>query len=163
MDAFALALSYGINNINRKTAAITSIIVGFFHFFMPLIGNIVGMSLFTYSCIKPRYVLFFIFIILSIDMLIHFFEEEPKLKKLNLIGIIFFALSVSFDSFSVGLGINYLYDNIIFVVLAFCITSCLFTMIGFFLGKIISIKTGKYSFLIGSLTLFLYSLVVLTK
>ena len=131
MDAFALALSYGIKDIKLKNVTITAITVGIFHFFMPLIGNYVGISLFEYTIIKPKYVLFFVFLLLSIDMFTHFFEEEPKIRALNVIGTILFAISVSFGSFSVGIGINYIYDNIILIVSSFCIISALFTLVGF--------------------------------
>lgn len=163
MDAFALALSYGINKVSFKNAIITAFIVGMFHFFMPLLGNIVGMSLFEYTVFKPRYVLFFIFLILSVDMFIKCFEKETKLRTLNIIGILFFAISVSIDSFSVGLGINYLYDNIILVVSIFCVISTIFTIVGFKLGQTLFKHLGKYSSILGSIILFLYSIRVLTK
>ena len=151
MDAFSLALSYGIKSISKKNVIITAITVGLFHFFMPLLGNMVGISLFENTFIKPKYVLFIVFLLLSVDML------------LNVFGTLFFAISVSLDSFSVGIGINYLYDNILFVVSSFCIISALFTFLGFYLGRKINNKIGKYSFLLGSITLFIYSLLVLTK
>ena len=61
MDAFALAIAYGIEKVKSKNIIITAIIVGLFHFFMPLIGNYLGISLFEYTIIKPRYVLFLVF------------------------------------------------------------------------------------------------------
>lgn len=163
MDAFALSISYGIRKISIKNIILTSLAVGIFHFFMPLIGNYIGLSLFEYTIFKPRYILFLVFLILSIDMFIHFFEKEEKIRNLNLFGILFFAFSVSFDSLSVGLGIRYLYDNIFTCVSIFCIISSFFTVIGFCLGRKISNAIGKYSFLLGSITLFLYSVWMLTK
>ncbi len=163
MDAFALALSYGIKNVSIKNIIITAMTVGLFHFFMPLFGSIVGAPLFTYTIIKPRFVLFLVFLLLSIDMFTHFFEEKPKIKKLNIIGTLFFAMSVSFDSFSVGLGLKYIYDNILACLFTFCMISAIFTCLGFWLGKKLSQKIGKYSFLLGSITLFLYSIWILTK
>lgn len=162
MDAFTLALSYGIKNVNKKNVLITAGTVGLFHFFMPLLGNLVGVPLFEYTIIKPKIVLFLVFLVLSIDMFIHFFEETPKIRPLNLIGTLFFAFSVSFDSFSVGLGLSYLYNNVILSVGCFCLLSCSFTILGFFPGKKLSKKIGKYAFLIGSLGLFIYSLWMLT-
>lgn len=158
MDAFTLAFSYGIKKIRKKNIIITAITVGLFHFFMPLLGNIVGVPLFEYSIIKPRIVLFIVFLILSIDMFIHFFEETPKIRPLNIIGTLLFAFSVSFDSFSVGLGLNYLYQNVILSVSCFCFVSFIFTILGFFLGKKLSEKIGKYAFLLGSIVLFIYSI-----
>lgn len=163
MDAFSLSLTYGINNTRFKTIIITASMVGLFHFFMPLIGNFVGIPLFEYTIIKPKYVLFFVFLLLSIDMFIHFFEEKPKIRVLNVIGTLFFAVSVSFDSFSVGLGLRYIYDNILVALFIFCIISAIFTCMGFWLGKKLSEKIGKYSFLVGSVVLFLYSIWILTK
>lgn len=163
MDAFALSLSYGIGNLSKRNMIVTAITVGIFHFFMPLIGNVVGLPLFEYTLIKPRYVLFVVFLILSIDMIIHFFESEEKRIELNFIGTLLFAISVSFDSFSVGLGISYIYDNILLVVSSFCLISMIFTFLGFILGKKISNKIGKLSFLLGGVILFLYSLLVLTN
>ena len=42
MDAFSLSLAYGTQNIENKTKYTISIIVGLFHLFMPLIGNLLG-------------------------------------------------------------------------------------------------------------------------
>lgn len=163
MDAFSLALFYGISKVSFYKAFLTAITVGLFHFFMPLLGNMVGYSIFQYTLFKPKIVLFIVFLLLSADMFIHFFEEKPKIRPLNILGIIIFSFSVSFDSFSVGLGISYLYNNIIMVVAMFCLISMVFTMTGFMLGKILSEKIGKYAFLIGGITLFTYSIVILTK
>ena len=96
-------------------------------------------------------------------MIIHFFEEEHKLTKLNLFGILFFALSVSLDSFSVGIGLEYIYSNILASVITFSVVSMIFTLIGFKLGNKISEKLGKYSFFVGSAILLIYSVLVLTK
>lgn len=162
MDAFTLAFSYGIKKVDNKSLIITSIVTGIFHFIMPLMGNIIGIPLFEYTLIKPRYILFLVFLIISIDMFINFFNENPKLRNLNILGIILFAFSVSFDSFSVGLGINYICSNVVLSVSIFCFVSMLFTFLGFMLGKVLSQKIGKYAFLFGSLVLFIYSLVLLT-
>ena len=160
MDAFTLAFSYGIKKVDNKSLIITSIVTGIFHFIMPLMGNIIGIPLFEYTLIKPRYILFLVFLIISIDMFINFFNEKPKLRKLNIAGIILFAFSVSFDSFSVGLGINYICSNVVLSVSIFCFVSMLFTFLGFILGRVLSQRIGKYAFLFGSLVLFIYSLVL---
>ena len=163
MDAFALSMSYGIRKINIKNVVLTSYAVGIFHFFMPLIGTYIGISLFEYTIFKPKYILFLVFLILSVDMFMHFFEKKEKIRSLNLLGTLFFAFSVSFDSLSVGLGIRYLYDNVLICVSIFCVISSFFTCLGFYIGKRLSNKVGRYSFLFGSITLFLYSVWILTK
>ena len=54
MDAFALSFSYGISKVNIKKIILTAIVVGTFHFIMPLLGNFVGIPLFKYTLIKPK-------------------------------------------------------------------------------------------------------------
>ena len=158
MDAFALSFAYGILNIRKKLALITSIIVGIFHFIMPLLGNLFGNYIFENVSISPKYVMFIVFFILSINMFLSFFEKDKRLINLNVIGVILFAFSVSLDSFSVGLGLSYLSDNIILSSLIFCIISATITNLGFVLGKKISDKYGKYPSFIGAIILFLYSI-----
>ena len=59
MDAFSLALVYGTFGIDRKNKIILSLIVGCFHFVMPLFGMFIGdliLSLFKltyiYYCVR---------------------------------------------------------------------------------------------------------------
>ena len=42
MDAFSLALAYGTNSLNKKEIRTLSTIVGIYHFFMPIIGMLIG-------------------------------------------------------------------------------------------------------------------------
>ena len=42
MDAFSLALVYGLLIYSKKRKLLLSIIVGIYHFFMPLIGMLFG-------------------------------------------------------------------------------------------------------------------------
>ncbi len=130
---------------------------------MPLIGNKIGGSLFSYTLVKPNIILFIVFLFLSLDMFISFFEKEKTNNCFNLVNIITFSFSVSFDSFSVGLGIDYLFNDKILALSCFSIVSFLFTFLGFFVGKSLSKKVGKSSFLIAGLTLLIYSIKMLTK
>lgn len=163
VDAFVLALSYGIYNISLKKMLITSLVVGTFHFFMPLLGSFIGNSLFSYTYIKPNIIMALIFIILSIDMFIHFFSKEEKLRDLSLLGIIIFAYSVSFDSLSIGIGLKYIFNSTLMPISCFTMVSATFTLLGFKLGNILNRKLGKYSFLLGSLCFMFYSFYVLTN
>ncbi len=54
LDAFSLALSYGIFNIEYKIKLKTSLITGIFHFIMPLIGNKFGNILISIIKIKVK-------------------------------------------------------------------------------------------------------------
>ena len=42
IDAFSMSLAYGLIGIRKKDMFLSSLIVGLFHFFMPLLGSIIG-------------------------------------------------------------------------------------------------------------------------
>ena len=48
MDAFSLALGYGTQGIGKKNEILLAVIVGVFHFFMPLIGLFIGNAIYQY-------------------------------------------------------------------------------------------------------------------
>ena len=52
MDAFSLSLIYGTQNIGKKNEIMLTIIVGLFHFFMPLLGLNIGNFLLVYFVFK---------------------------------------------------------------------------------------------------------------
>ncbi len=163
LDAFALAASYGLLGISKKKALFTATTVGIFHFLMPYVGSLLGNFLFDYVYIKPKIIVFLVFFCLSINMFISFFDKDKKTNYLNLIEIILFAFSVSIDSFSVGLTLNYIASKLLLSLITFSIISFSMTVIGFILGKYAGNALKKYSYLIGGALLLFYSLLVLTK
>ena len=69
--------------------------------------------------------------------------------NLNIIGVIIFALSVSIDSFSVGLGINDITNNYYIASIIFALCSAAFTYLGIIIGKYSSKLIGKYAIILG--------------
>lgn len=155
MDAFSLALAYGMFNFNRKEIITLSLIVGLYHLIMPFIGYNFGNMIFSYIAIKPSLIVAIIFNIIGIEMIIDMFKKEEKKKITGYIEMLAFGLAVSVDSFSTGIGIKAITDNIYFAFLLFSITSFIFTFAGLKLGKKISEKIGKASNLVGASILIL--------
>ena len=48
MDAFSLALAYGTLQLPPKRIFLLTIIVGIYHFIMPIIGRLMGKIIFYY-------------------------------------------------------------------------------------------------------------------
>ena len=84
MDAFSLAFSYGIKSISKKNVIITAIIVGLFHFFMPLLGNAFGNEIKQIFNINPNLLLFYLFMFIAIEMVIDLFSKSEKAFSLSL-------------------------------------------------------------------------------
>ena len=148
IDAFSMSLSYGLIGVKKKDMLISSLIVGLFHFFMPLLGSIAGLKIINSFKINPKYLIIIIIILLLIEMIKSINEKETKIN-MNIIGKLSFALLVSLDSFTVGIGIYYIIDAPIYASIIFACTSFLFTILGFILGKSASDKFEKSSKYIG--------------
>lgn len=157
LDAFSMSLAYGLMNFSNKKILLVSLLVGIFHFFMPILGSIIGEQLLHFIHIDPKYIITIIFSLIIIEMIKSLKGEELE-TKLGIKEAILFAFAVSLDSFSVGIGLAFLGSNIIFCCISFTISSFLFTLVGFKLGKFISDKIGKISKVIA--IIFLIALVI---
>ena len=148
MDAFSLALSIGTTSPSKKTIRLLTIWIGLFHFFMPLLGNRIGLLFSNYLLMKANYLVSFIFLLLAFEMYRNRnVEEEPKdLKQMT---ILFIALTVSIDSLTVGFAFGLNQDKTLLPNLLFMFTSSIFTLLGLYLGKTIKNKYQKQSTYIG--------------
>lgn len=148
MDTFSLSLTLGTISEN-KLIKILPLFVGIFHFFMPLLGNIIGITLINLLNLASNIILGTVLIVLGINLAIHYFKDETVEINLNIIGVIIFALSVSIDSFSVGLGINDITNNYYIASIIFALCSAAFTYLGIIIGKYSSKLIGKYAIILG--------------
>lgn len=151
MDAFSLAIAYGTNNIEKKKILILSIIVGLFHFFMPVLGSLIGQKM-NYLVTDANKVVAIILFIIAIQMYMSR-KEEKKGSITNILSIILFSLTVSLDSFSVGLGLGLMKKTIFSASTIFSITSFIFTLIGLILGKKLSERFGLKATYLGIIIL----------
>lgn len=153
IDAFTLSLAYGLLNISKRKIFITSLSVGIFHFIMPLFGLAIGHILTDMIHVNSKYILITVLIIILIEM-IKSLNETSTEHNLSLINIIIFSSLVSFDSFSIGIGLEFITDKIFLGSIVFSILSFTFTYLGFKLGKYLSQKADKYAKIIGIIMLF---------
>ncbi|MBP3765831.1 MAG: manganese efflux pump [Bacilli bacterium] len=153
MDAFSLSLAYGTLGMKKTEINILSIIVGIYHFIMPLIGESVGSTIINILPITPNTLVFMVLFLIGFEMIIESFKDNNSISKLSIIGMLIFGFAVSIDSFTLGLGLNVLYKYKIVSALIFSLTSFIFTYIGLNIGKFINNKVGKISTLFGGLML----------
>lgn len=158
MDAFSLSLIYGTLNLDKKLEKTLSIIVGVFHFFMPILGLSIGNIIVKHIPMDISLITGLIFIGLGIEMVFSIKKEE-EIKELNgLIHLFFFALAVSIDSFLVGINLGINKTNIILASTTFMIVSGIFTYIGLKIGKRITNLIGNISIILGGIILIILGL-----
>lgn len=163
MDTFSLSLAYGMLGIEKKPIIKISFIVGIFHFIMPLVGNKIGTYFLSMININPSIIIGIIFLILSIQIILSIIKKETVIPLNDYLSIITFAITVSLDSFSVGLGLKAIGTNYIKIAFVFMIVSMMFTMFGLVFGKTLSKKIGKKSQIIGIILLLALSIKFLIK
>lgn len=154
MDTFSLSLSVGTFNLTNKLALRLSLIVGIMHFFMPIIGMILGEKIVKMFSLECDIFLGMILIFIAIQMLIDIFRKEDSKFNLSWWGMFLFALGVSLDSFSVGFGIKAITERIVLATSIFAICSFSFTYMGLMIGKFASEHMGIYANVIGIIILF---------
>lgn len=163
MDAFSLAIIYGMQGINRKNEIILSMIVGIFHFFMPLIGLAFGNLIYNYFIFNFNIVVAVIFGIIGISMMLSIKDDNVVDVSLGIVGIFLFGLSVSIDSLITGIGFRGINNNYISVSSVFMLCSGLFTFIGLRFGNKLSQRFGKLSTFCGGVMLLILAVYYVFK
>lgn len=133
MDAFSVSLTLGTNQIKSNRYIIIPLIVSLMHFIMPLIGYYLGYQLQQIITIPPKIIMTIILYYLAFIMYKDQNKTYPKINKIT--SILLFSLSVSLDSFTVGLSLNALTPKIIIPPIIFSLCSGTITYIGLILGK----------------------------
>lgn len=162
MDAFSLALVYGMQGMSKKEKANLSIIVGIYHFIMPLIGLVFGTILDHINLISIDIVASLILGYIGLDLIISNSKKEDRME-LTKTGFLIFGLSVSLDSLTVGIGLKAITESYLLSSVVFSITSLIFTYLGLILGNIIGNKVGSYSKLIGGIILIFIAIITFIK
>ena len=161
MDAFSLSLAYGTLSLEKKSINLLSLIVGAYHYIMPLLGMRFGNKLITILPIKTNIIVFIVLLFIGIEMIIDSFKKESNMSLMKLSELLIFGLAVSLDSFSVGIGLRAIYNNLFISSMIFSITSSIFTYIGLKIGKKINSHIGKASTIIGGVILIVIGILYL--
>lgn len=159
MDAFSLALIYGTQSISKRNKIILSIIVGIYHFVMPLLGVFLGNVILKYLVINLSIVVSIIFLFIGIEMIISSIKDDSHDFVVSIFGFLIFGLSVSIDSFTTGIGLNVINNNYLEVSSIFCVISGSFTYLGLILGNKLGSIFGKLSTIIGGIILIILGII----
>ncbi len=163
MDAFSLSLTFGTLNITKKNIFFFSITTALFHFFLPLLGLALGTKALSTLPINPNDLLGIILLILGIKIIYDMLSKEEPTFSLNIFGYLLFAILVSFDSFTTGIGLPAITTNFLLSSTTFSLTSGFFTSLGCIISKKVSSKLGKKANYLGLTILIILGLYYLCK
>lgn len=163
MDAFSLALIYGTQGICKKDKLILSVIVGIYHFIMPLIGLIIGTMVMKKLNFDSEIIVGIILCLIAVEMIISNINKKDEKFLLSISGYLLFGLSVSLDSLTTGIGLHFITNNYLTTCIIFALTSFLATTLGLNIGNRLNIRYGRTSTIIGGIILFLLGLTYIIK
>ncbi|MUK89641.1 hypothetical protein GMD78_14830 [Ornithinibacillus sp. L9] len=159
MDAFSVSLGAGMQKIRLKRIAIVGIVIGLFHMIMPFLGIVVGQAISTRIGDFTTLVGGLVLVGIGTQMLLSAFNHESRqVIHTAGFGLLIFALSVSIDSFSVGLSLGISGVKTALALLMFGAASMVLTWAGMLLGRKVHGLLGVYSEILGGSILFGFGL-----
>ncbi|MBN8433567.1 manganese efflux pump MntP [Priestia flexa] len=162
MDAFSVGLGMGLVRLRFRQIFYIGVIIGLFHIWMPLLGMFIGKLLSDKLGMLATYGGGVLLLILGIQMIYSSFkrDEEPFIKPVGW-GLIIFALSVSLDSFSVGLSLGIFGARTFLTIMIFGVVSMLLTWLGLLFGRRVQGWLGSYSEALGGSILLAFGIKLL--
>ena len=151
LDAFSLGIGVGMRGIRLRHVLNISLMIAFFHMLMPLLGlaagRYVGVLLGQVTGLAAGGLL----ALLGGHMIWNSFrkEEGRLVNHTTLLGMLLFSLSVSIDSFSVGVSLGMFVNDVLMIVVSFGIIGGLMSILGLMLGRKAGSRLGEYGEMIG--------------
>ncbi|MBU8914991.1 manganese efflux pump MntP family protein [Bacillus sp. FJAT-29953] len=159
MDAFSVGLGMGMYKLRLRKIFEIGIIIGIFHVLMPLAGMTAGRFLSEQFGALASFIGGLLLIILGVQMIWSSLKDDDE-KVITPVGfgLLFFALSVSMDSFSVGLTLGIYGAKTVLVLVCFGVMATLQTWAGLLLGKKVRGWLGAYSEALGGAILLAFGI-----
>lgn len=163
MDAFSVGLGMGMYKLRLRKIFNIGILIGLFHVVMPLAGITAGQFISKKFGTLATFVGGLLLIVLGTQMIWSSLKKENE-KVITPVGfgLLVFALSVSLDSFSVGLTLGIYGAKTILVLLSFGIIATLQTWAGLLLGRKVRSWIGAYSEALGGAILLAFGFKLIT-
>jgi manganese efflux pump family protein len=162
MDAFSIGIGMGLIKLRYRQIAKIGITIGIFHMLMPLGGMILGKMLSDHFGSIAAIIGGLLLLILGVQMILASLREshEPLVTPVG-IGLLIFAISVSLDSFSVGLSLGIFGTRTVLTILMFGLMSMVLTWLGLLVGRKVQVWLGSYSEALGGCILLAFGLKIL--
>lgn len=154
MDTLSISLAFGMQALRLKKIFFIGLTFGVFHFFLPLIGMILGNFLIPFLGKLPMIISGAILFLIGAQLFFGAFmyRENQPLPVFGL-GLLLISTSVSLDSFTVGLSIGILGIQTFFICILFGSISVALAWLGMLVGRKIYHYIGKYSEMLGGVIL----------
>ncbi|MFF2092533.1 manganese efflux pump MntP family protein [Paenibacillus sp. NPDC058174] len=158
MDAFSLGIGIGLKGIRLRDILKLSSVIALFHIIMPLGGMFAGQFVSGLLGHVATTAAGILLVLLGGHMIYSSIkgEEVKSLDYRSVTGTFLFALSVSIDSFSVGVTLGMFQADLLLTILLFGFFGGLMSIMGLMLGRRVSRNLGGYGEAFGGAILFIF-------
>ncbi len=159
LDAFSLGIGLGMKGIRLLDILKFSLMIGIFHVFMPLLGMFAGQYVSSLLGNVAEAAGGGILVLLGAHMIYSsLYGQGRALDHTGLWGLFIFSLSVSIDSFSVGISFGILESELWLTVLMFGAFGGGMSVLGLLLGRRMGRWIGEYGEAFGGMILFAFGI-----
>lgn len=161
MDAFSVCMGMGMTNLRARYIMKTGLWIGLFHMFMPLSGMVLGHLLSHRFGDIAGVAGGLLLLLLGAQMLFSVISRDKGSSEMDVTsdtGMLLFSMSVSIDSFSVGLSMGLFGARGLAAVLLFGFVSMAMAWIGFYIGGRTKHYFGRFGEAFGGLIMLLFGL-----
>lgn len=159
-DAFSLGIGIGMNGLRMRDMLRICAVVALFHILMPLTGMAMGQYMSSLLGDIAVMAAGALLMLLGGHMIYSSLRGEDT-KSLNYRSgwaVTAFALSVSMDSFSVGVSLGMFRTNIFITILIFGLIGGIMSWLGLLLGSKVSRSLSHYGEAVGGAILFTFGI-----
>lgn len=161
MDAFSLGIGLGMRGIRLLHVLQISMVIAIFHIVMPLAGMFTGHYVSTILGDVAVAAGGGLLVLLGSHMIYSAMRgsDQPSPFEINsLLGLLLFALSVSIDSFSVGISLGLFATDLIMTVMLFGMFGGAMSVAGLMIGRRVGRMVGEYGEALGGMILLAFGI-----
>jgi putative Mn2+ efflux pump MntP len=160
MDAFSLGIGIGMRGIRLLRVLQISIVIAIFHVLMPLAGMATGHFVSTILGEVAVAAGGGLLVLLGSHMIYSAcrHHQVPLFDVLSVWGLFVFAITVSVDSFSVGISLGLFATDIVLTVLMFGVFGGMMSVLGLLVGRRMGVWVGEYGEAFGGVILLAFGL-----
>ncbi len=160
MDAFSLGIGIGLRGIRLLHVLQISVVIAVFHVLMPLLGMAAGHYASEILGEIAAAAGGGLLVLLGSHMIYSAFRQQhvPMFNILSIWGLFVFALTVSIDSFSVGISLGLFATDVIVAILMFGMFGGMMSVVGLLVGRRVGQWAGDYGEAFGGVILLLFGL-----
>lgn len=161
MDAFSVSLGIGMNPLRLRKIFQIGVTVGLFHMVMPLMGIVLGKLLSERLGILATYSGGILLVLIGLQMVLSSFKQDESSRIPAGISLLVFAISVSLDSFTIGITLGIFETKIVTALILFGLFATGLSWSGLLLGRKVQRFFGHYSEVLGGSILFFFGIKLL--